>query len=189
MIPVRVLLLLCVAFPTLSVAAELQGEPKTKIERFVAQDGAVIVRGFSQPGKMNANYSGIIVVSAQEFLNASNGRRELGITIEVKESGRIERSNTSYVDYDEIDSLLKGIDYIEKIDKSATKLDEVQADYRTKGNLSVSVFSDRDGLSASVSSGVIGRTSAFFWLKDMGIFRKLIVDAKARLDSIGASIK
>lgn len=174
------------AFSLNAVAADSgsQQQPKTKLESFVAQDGVVIVRGFSTVGEVKANYGGLLTVESKEFTNVTSGKKEYGITIEVKETGRLERKNTSYIDYDEIDSLVKGIDYISKVDKSATKLDDMQADYKTRGDLVVSTFSSRNGISAAIGSGTIGRTNAYFELPELAKLRALVVDAKAKLDAI-----
>lgn len=162
--------------------------PKTKLEAFEAQSGAVIIRGFSKIGELPGVYGGAVTVQSKEFMNATTAKREFGVTLEVKETSRLERDNTSYVDYDEIPSLLRGIDYIGKIDKSITKLDNFQADYRTKGDLHVSTFS-RSGsgeVMVAVTSGTIGATSVYLKIADLGKLRELIASAKARLDAIKA---
>ncbi len=159
-------------------------QPKTKLERFVAQDGAVIVKGFSTIGTLRAKYGGSIIVECKEFSNVALGTKEYGITIEVKEVGRLERSHKSYIDYDEIESLLKGLDYIAKVNKSATPLDNFQADYRTRGDLVLSTFNTDNALAAAISSGVIGKTDAFIELEDLSKLRELVASARVKLDSI-----
>src|SRR5262245_66332199 len=59
--------------------------PKTKLERFVAQDGAVIIRGFSSIGKIKGNYGGRVEGEAKEFVNVATDKKERGVTVEVKE--------------------------------------------------------------------------------------------------------
>ncbi|GAB3883425.1 hypothetical protein [Spirosoma agri] len=184
---------------TLSTFAYAQDEkpekPKTKLEAFMAQDGTVIVQGFSTIGKMEGMYGSFLSVDSKEITVASSGKREYGITIEVKKNigSNLTRESTSYIDYDEIESLLKGIDYISKIDKSSTKLQDFQADYRTKDDLKISVFSGSLGLFSSsknssiylnVESGIIGRATATFKLESINEFRGLIAKAKEKLDSI-----
>jgi hypothetical protein len=158
--------------------------PKTKLERFVVQDGAVIIKGFAAIGTLRGKYGGAITVESKEFFNIALSKKEYGITIEVKETARIERESTSYIDYDEIDSLIKGIDYISKVTKTSTRLDQFQADYRTRGDLVLSTFSTDAGIQAAVSSGTIGKTDVFIELTDLTKLRDLIVSAKSRLDSI-----
>jgi len=158
---------------------------KTKLEAFQAKTGVVIIRGFSVIGSVSGQYSGSVSVESREFLDASTGKREYGITIHVAKGGEIERENTSYIDYDEIESLLKGIDYISKVKSSVTNLEDFQADYRTKGDFQISTFSARKGaIMAAVSSGAYGEVSTYFPLSKLDGLRDLIVKAKAKLDTI-----
>jgi hypothetical protein len=159
--------------------------PKTKLEAFDAQEGVVIVQGFSRIAELRGPLGGSVIVQAQEFTNPTSGKRESGITIEVKESGRLERENRSFVDYEEIGPLLKGMDYISKIDKSVTKLADFQADYRTKGGLRISVFSGSHGeVMAAVHSGTIGGLSTFLKFSDLAALQAHISAAKDRLDAV-----
>jgi hypothetical protein len=157
---------------------------KTKLEAFQAKTGVVIIRGFSEIGTTAGMYGTSVKVESKEFTEATTGRREYGITVEVKGGGRLERENTSYVDYDEIDSLIKGIDYIAKIDSTVTKLNNFQADYKTKDDLSFSTFSSQGEVLFGVQSGRIGPALAYFNMSKLPEIRDLIVSAKAKLDSI-----
>ena len=160
-------------------------EPKTKLEAFEARTGAVIIRGFATIGSVAGRFSTSATVECKEFTDASSGKKEYGITITVKKSSDYGHEHVSYIDYDEIDSLIKGIDYITKIDKTVTKLDLFQADYRTKGQLTVSTFSDDAGkVQAAVESGLYGSVSAYFSLDQLAEFKNLIQKAKDKLDSI-----
>ncbi len=104
--------------------------PATKLEEFSAKTGIVVIRGFSTIGEVRG--MGSVTITAREFRDASNPKlRQTGLTVEVKESGRLERESTSFVDYDEIDSLLRGIDYISKIERNVTSLKDFEAEYRT----------------------------------------------------------
>jgi hypothetical protein len=181
-------IVLSVVAPVLSTAQQAAEpeKPKTKLEAFVAQDGVVVIRGFSKIGEIAGKFGSSVIVESKEFTNAGSGKREHGITVQVKEAGRLERDHTSYVDFDEIPSLLKGLDYISKVDKSSTTLDQFQADYRTKGDLVVSTFNDSSGtkVSVAVSSGAIGRTTAYFALADLERFRALVQTAYASLERL-----
>jgi hypothetical protein len=118
-----------------------------------------------------------------EFTDASSGARQRGIVIEVTESGRLERSDRSFIDYDEIDPLLNGIDYISKIKSDVTPLGSFEATYKTKGDLSIVTFSSRSGkVEAAVKSGYVGATTAYLSLDKLQELRSLVVKAKATLD-------
>jgi len=158
-------------------------ESKTQLEDFEKQTGAVIIKGFLTLGAVSG--MGDISVDCMEFTNVSTGIRQLGIVIEVKERGRIERSDRSFIDYDEIDSLLKGIDYISKVTSKATRLQNFEAIYKTKGDLTVVLFSISSGKTeALVRSGYIGAVTAFISVDKLAELRALIMQAKQKLDSI-----
>jgi len=158
--------------------------PKTKIESFQAQTGSVIITGYSETGTLMAQLGTQMSVEAREFTNAASGKKESGILIGVKQGGRLDHENSSYIDYDEIESLLRGIDYISKIQPSVTKLSSFQADYRTRGELEVSTYSTKGGIDAAVKSGRYAGVRAFLTLSDLQKFRDLVSEAKGRLDTL-----
>jgi len=161
--------------------------PATKLEAFSAKTGTVIVRGYTTVGVVNG--MGTVTIDAREFRDAGTKLRVTGLSIEVKESGRLERESTSFVDYDEIDSLLQGIDYISKIDQNVTPMKSFEAEYKTKGDFSVTTFSSRGGISVAVSSGRFGKVSAYLKISDLSQLRTLLQNGKAAIDSATQSAK
>jgi hypothetical protein len=173
---------------TSSFAQEAQNppqQPKTKLEQFQAKTGSVIVRGFSIIGGVPGQFESFMTVESKEFTDASTGAKQYGITIKVTENSP-HRENTSYIDLDEIDSLLKGITYIGAITKSVTKLKDFQADYRTKGDFGISTFSNTPTgeIGVAVRSGTYGHTTAYFDLKDLPKMSQLIQAAQTTLQTI-----
>ena len=181
--PCVVLFVLCSGLSLCQEQGETRKTPATKLEAFQARTGAVLIRGYSTVGTLRG-MSSDVSVDAREFRDGSNPNspKAMGISITIKETGRLERSNTSYVDVEEIESLIKGIEYISQIGKDVTKLDQFEADYRTKGDLRITVYSGARGeISAAISSGTIGRTSAFIKLGELMKLRDLIVKARSTL--------
>jgi hypothetical protein len=181
------LLLALSMFCTVQAGAQqsetIEKESKTKLEAFQAKTGAVLIKGYSSSGTISA--LGNVEVSAMEFTDAATSKKQSGIVIEIKESGRLEKTDRSFIDYDEIDSLLKGIDYISKVTTDVTNLGNFEATYRTKGNFKATTYSSsRSGkIEAAVSSGYIRTTTAFLSLEQLGTLRSIIVLAKQKLDS------
>lgn len=157
-------------------------KPKTQLEAFAAKTGVVIIRGFSEVGTLKGQYGTSVTVEAREFTNAQNGQKEYGIAVKV--TGGRDQDNTSYVDYEEIESLVQGLDYISKIDRAVTAMENFQADYRTQGDLVLSTYTSGGKIEFSVSSGRIGRQLAFLSLGDATKMRELVVQAKQRIDSM-----
>lgn len=183
------LLLICLfllAGSTSGLAQEVKEQqfsaPTTKIEAFQAKTGIVLVRGYTKVGEMRA-LGGQVSVDAREFRDASKpDSRVTGVAISVKETGRLERENVSFIDSDEINSLIVGIDYISQVTKNVTKFENFEIEYRTKGDFKITVFNNSRGeLSAAVSSGRIGRTSAYIELTNLSELRQYILKAKTLL--------
>lgn len=152
--------------------------PSTKLEAFSARTGIVIIKAYSNLGTVNG--LGRVSIDAREFRDAANPKQaQYGLAFEVKESGRLERENSSFVDEDEIDTMIRGLEYISKIDKGVTTLGNFEAQFRTKGDLAMIVYSGRGGeISLAVSSGRVGRTTAFLKLGDAEQIKQLLINGK-----------
>ena len=156
----------------------------TKLEAFKAKTGIVIVKGYTNIGTLSSKYGGGITVESKDFAYPSNKTlHSSGITITVKEAGgRSAREDVAFIDFDEIDSLIAGIDYISKATKEVTYLDAFEASYKTKGDLDITVFSQSDGtLGCAIAIGRIVKVQSFLEIGDLIILRKLLIDGKSKL--------
>ena len=157
----------------------------SKLEAFNAKTGVVMIRGFEKVGSIFALYGSQLDVESKEFINVSEGTTQYGITIElIKLVGETSIKRKSYVDYDEIDSLIEGIDYITKVSPSVTQFEHFQADYKTRGDLKVSIFSSDEGVLGVVTSGKEGGVSIYFKLDTLTQVKALLLHAKRRIDVI-----
>ncbi|TMN90058.1 MULTISPECIES: hypothetical protein [Pseudoalteromonas] len=160
---------------------------KTKLEQFSAKTGVVLIRGFQKIGSAQGLYSTSVNIQSKEFTNVTDGSKQYGITIEAfKENGKYDKQHTSFIDFDEINSLIQGIDYISKVKPDVTKFEDFQADYTTKGSLKISTFSSGDKLMAAVTSGDIGGVAAYFNIEDLAKIKDLLLKAKKKIESVKA---
>lgn len=160
-------------------------EPKTRLEAFQARAGVVIVRGFSRIGSATGSDGSSIEVEALELRDIDSRTKEYGISIEVTDASKPERRSISFIDYDEMDSLLKGLESLSKVDNSITQLKRFEVDYRTRGDLFVSAFSARgSNVTIAFSSGTFRPVTSFFKLEDVKVISGLIVEAKTQLDAV-----
>lgn len=164
------------------VKPDPQQKAKTELEEFQAKYGAVVVQGYSKIGGITTP-DGQFNIIAKEFKSGS--AKIKGLVIEISTYDRYASSARSFVEYDEIDSLIKGITYISKIDKSVTALDSFEAAYKTKGDFSVTVFSGSDGtLQVSLSVGSYSSKSLFTKLTGLAELVTKLEQAKAILDGL-----
>lgn len=184
-------ILLLVASVLLIDTAYAQGEGdtqkiSTKLEAFQAKTGVVVIRGYTQVGRVIA--SGSIIVDARDFRDANNPKvRITGISITIRKyTSSIDidyNESIVFIDGDEIDSLIAGIDYISKATKEVSSLESFEVEYRTKGDFRVIVYnkSDNGELSAAVSAGSIGKTRVLLEMPKLLELRQLIIDAKSKI--------
>ena len=159
----------------------------TKLEELLEKAGAVVVKGTTGVGSVSG-LRGTAFVTSWEILDARSGRREYGISIEIRESAQAERErerergDVAYVDYEELDPLINGLDHLLKLDNTATKLSTFEAQYRTNGYLSVFRFNTTGGYGTAVSAG--GRRGTRLILRPTGLveFRDMLKSAKAVID-------
>ena len=130
-------------------------EEQTELEKFSAKTGIVKIMGYTDGGKIlagNYSYSNYISFQARILGTPQNPESTKGILITVADKDGY--SGRSFVDEDEIDDLISGIEYISKATKDITSLENFEIDYSTLGDFEVTVYNLNDGsLGLSVQSG------------------------------------
>ena len=160
---------------------------KTNIEQFIAKSGKVVVRSYKEIGKVvhtkKTTYKGYtftdkheISTEAIEVINPSTNERSLGLIIGIDDKDR------SYIDYDEIDSLVSGIDYISKINKTMVSFPHFEAYYSTKSGLRITTFNYLED-KMSVSFTAISK-KAYVDLEALKTFKELILKSKQVLSEV-----
>jgi hypothetical protein len=180
---------LCFLFALAAASAAQEPQPLpspeeflTKIESLMSETGAVVVRGYTHIGSVVGS-RGTAYITALEVTDAA-GHREQGVAVEIGDAaGPDAADERAYIDYDEIVPLLKGIDYIMRLDNKATKLSRYEARYRTRGGLVLVTFNTQNGTATAISTE--GGRRARFVLRPTGLveFRNLLENAKEVLDA------
>ena len=161
--------------------------PKTELEALQLETGAVIVRGSQRVGGVRAQGPGRVDVAALEVIDAGSGRRARGISVEVEEGGERGREVRAFVDYEELDGLIKGLESVGRVDRGETQLPSFEVSFRTKGDLLISVFSSRGGLPRCVvSAGEFSPARVSIPFDELANLRTLLSTAKNRLDDARA---
>jgi len=159
-------------------------EPRTRLEAIESRYERVITKGFSQFATISSR--GIeIRLDAIEMKDTGDATRAIGLVIALRELGENPRENRAFIDYQEIDRLIKGMETVARVNETITKLAGFEARYRTLGDLEINVFRQtRSGTAASLSSGICDRVTALLTLDDLEKLRGHVIEAKARLDEI-----
>ena len=159
-------------------------EPRTKLEAIESRYERVITKGFSQFATFMAR--GVEVrLDAIEMKDTADGTRAIGLVIALKEFGERPRENRSFIDYEEVDRLIKAMEAVARVNEGMTKLAGFEARYRTLGDLEINVFRQtRSGTAATLTSGICDRVTGYMTLDELDKLRGHLMEAKARLDEI-----
>ncbi|HEU4596480.1 MAG TPA: hypothetical protein VFS10_15195 [Pyrinomonadaceae bacterium] len=154
----------------------------TKMELLLEKTGAVVVKGSTTVGTING-LRGTATFTSWEMLDTQTGSAEYGVSILIGDTGRSDGAQeVAYVDYDELDGLIKGIDHIIKLENSSTKLARFEAQYKTRGGLAIFRFNAPGGYGTAISTeGVRGPRLI---LRPTGLveFRDMVESAKTIID-------
>jgi hypothetical protein len=179
--PLQLLLAaVCSAFALAAPAQDTTNAPATKIENFELQPDTVIVKGFSQIGTITTS-AGIVFVRCKQSLDASTGRALYGISVGLASD---QLHGFLVVDYDELDALLGGLDYLGKINYDVTPLPAFDAAFTTRSGLCVAAHSERRQGGIQMFLQFAGAPRIPLSSDQFTQFQNLIVQAKAALDLV-----
>jgi len=167
-------------------AADAQTNTPTKLEAFDARTGTVIIKGVALIGSIPAQ-GGTVFVRSKESKDVNTGQKEYGIAIGLKEGNRPE--DTTILDYDELGSLLNGIDFLIKINRGVTDMPGFSAGYTTRAGFRVAAYSSNSrsaGIQAVLQGSHANRTRILLAPDQLANFRSLVQQAKDNLDTLRA---
>jgi len=164
---VTVLLSLCSFAQTKE--ADKAKEPPTKLEAFLARKGRLVIKdsyelgGIRGTGKLDLDALAIYEPGAET-------QKTKGIRIQITEAGRLETSNTSFLDLDEVETSSKAISYmLDTANKWKTAGRDAYSEviYSTKGDFKLGFYQKASERGAFASSGYVGKADAFFELEEL----------------------
>ena len=159
------------------------GLAMTRLEAAQTNLNRVIIKAASSIGSVPAQ-GGTVAIVGMEITDTASGHRDYGLTLSVfqgQESGGI-----ALVDYEELDSLVNALDYLNRVDSSVTSLASFDAFYMTKDGFRIAAFSSkRTGtVGFAVRTLRSNQHPALLTRDQVAQLRSLIQQAKAKLDSI-----
>jgi hypothetical protein len=138
--------------------------PKTQLETFLVRKGSIIVKEFHPLGTIEGTYGSSASLDALTLYEPGKAQqRRTGIRIEVKEGGSYDRNNTAFLDIEEIDSLMKGLEYMCKVatDWQGSNRDYTEMIFSTKGDFEVGFYIKDGEIQAFIKSGSIGSATTY----------------------------
>jgi len=177
----RIIIGCCVVFMFVSTFAygqeQTKKEPATKMEQFLSKKGKLIIKDSHEAGVLKGQYGTKITVDALTIYEPGKEADKIrGLRIEVYEGGRLERSDISFLDMDEVESLSKAISYmITLLQKwQGTNREYTEVIFSTKGDFRLGFYQKDSEVKAFSKSGVIGAASCYFQTNDLSNLKTII---------------
>ena len=103
------------------------------------QPDAVIVKGVGQIGSISTEY-GTLVVRCKESDNVTTGQKQYAIAIAIESN---QAKMLLFVDYDELDALIHGLDFLSKVTYDVTTMPAFDATITTRSGFRAGANSER----------------------------------------------
>jgi hypothetical protein len=137
--------------PTIPFVNDQTDKPLTDLELFQDTYGATLLKGFTELPRVRGT-AGSVQVTVVEFRNTANNTRVKGVAVDVT-TAQNEKAR-SFIEYAELDALIRGVTFISKVDKGMSSLQSLEAVFTTKGEFSISDFFNWQGESrVAVTAG------------------------------------
>lgn len=177
---------LIILLATCSVAISIRAQDtnllKTDIELFETQPDRVIIKGVGTVGTISTP-GGVIDVHCKESTDVASGHKVYGVIFNLERNeGRIRLA----VDYNEMEALVGGIDYLMRITSDVTALPSFQAQFSTKSGLNVIAFSSRKQGTIQFFVQFCDSPRIQLTSDQVSQFRDLVNSAKTTLDNLVA---
>ena len=147
----------------------------TELEEFSSKTGVVTLVEYTS-GKKHSVLGGSFEVQKRKVGSVARPGSVKGVQVIVK---RDRYTGAAFIDLEEIESLIEGIEYILTVTKEVTDLENFEAKFSTIGGLSITVFNSSDGsLSASLKAG------SYNVFPDVSELRFLLEDLRSAKDTL-----
>jgi hypothetical protein len=169
----HLMVILLVAFftPAILYAQDKVEEPGTKLEAFLAKKGEIFIKDSYTIGTINLRLGSLEIDALVIYKPGMENQSLRGLRIEVKQSGRIERTHTSMLDLEEIESLSKAISYMISLAekwKGGNREAYSEVTFSTKGDFKVGFYQKGAERKIYIISGRISQASCYGELEDLG---------------------
>ena len=157
-------------------------EPRTKLESFEEIYGAVIFKGFTRISTLDVRDVRIDAVEVRDLVTSNRAR---GVVISLRGPGEQPLEARAFIDYEEIDAAVSGIEAVSRVNETMTRLAGFEGRFRTAGDLEIKAFRQtRSGTAVTISAGICEEVTVPLTLDDLVKVKAMVVEAKAKLDEV-----
>jgi hypothetical protein len=163
--------------------AQTTNTPRTNFEICATVADAPLLKAMSVIGTLNNQINYPVEIRVEVLTNLVSSNVIYGVSLRTRVQPK--QTEVDYIDYDELDGFIRGIQFISQSDHNVTTFDNFEAAYQTRCGLSIVKVSNGTKLTIVMKSGgslATHNQMASFVLDDLG---RYLTAAKAKLDSLG----
>jgi len=150
---------------------------KTKIETFLTRKGRLLVKEVYTLGKITGLYSSSCVISGITTYEPGDKKNRLkGLIIEVNEGQSDERTNSSFLDIEEIEGLSTALASMVRLvkERSKTESSYIEIIYTTEDELGFGVYFSEGEEGGFISGGGAGKLTISLEPQQMNEIKKIV---------------
>lgn len=159
------MLMLAVVVFGSTLASAAEQPPATKLETFLSSKGTMLAKDYYDMGVVFASYGDKITLTALVIYQPGRENERLkGMSVEITTSGTYSKSNTAFLDMEEIKSVSDSLAYISSAAEQwkAAPREYSELVFITKGDFKIGFYQDGTKQVPFASCGNIGKVSCFF---------------------------
>ncbi|MFW9874924.1 MAG: hypothetical protein ACFFG0_17595 [Candidatus Thorarchaeota archaeon] len=175
-------LLIVLSFPMTTFSQGIQvkenqvKEPATKLEKFLSKRGRIIVKDYYKIGRIPGTYDTRMELTAIVIYEPGSELKNKGIQIQVEKQERYGRTDTSFLDFEEVESLSKAVTYMTKLlsNWKGVNKEYTEVVFSTKGDFQIGFYQQGTERQIFASSGYVGKVSCFFDSDNLSFVKKYL---------------
>jgi hypothetical protein len=167
------------------VQAQTTNAPRTWFDAYKSTLDTPLVRGTSTIGALSGQLGYPVDIRVERL----NVRPTTNTVYAVALRTHLTRNATQvdYIDYDELDGLIRGLRLIGQSDHSIAPMDDFEVVYRLRSGLSVAKISNGNNMTIVIQCGDANSTRNQLAPEVFANFQVLLAAAKTKIDAIAAS--
>ena len=166
-----------------AVEAQSTNAPRTYFDAFNATPDVLLIRGMSIIGTLDKQVNYPVEIRVERLVNQATTNAVYAVCLRTKVG---QTTLVDYIDYDELDAVIRSVPLISQASSSLTPMDNFEAVFRTRSGLSIAKVGKGNKIVIAMTSGDVNgarNQMAPFVLDDLG---RYLVAAKAKLDTVAA---
>jgi hypothetical protein len=168
-----------------TTVVQLTNAPRTYFESINATPDTLLLKGSTVIGNLGGEITYPVEIRAERVTNPQTTNNVYAVSLRTKFDEHF--TQVDYIDYDELDPLIRGVQSIAQATSTVTPMDNFEAVFRTRSGLSIAKLGRGNKVVIAITPGytnIVRNQMASFVLDDLG---RNLTAAKAKIDNIIAS--